>query len=208
MSGVSSELQILPGNDFTPESKQATNYNLWVRPTIGWNCVSEKFKESWDALDRATRFDGRESVPYILLTAFWITDLFCSLVLLIGAYSGAIGHKLQMEVKFILGVFVCTFLIVYHYFFLLASIGKFETQADDLELIQNTFADPSNPAFCPDRQTIFDFDIDITAMNEAKSKATGTLYLSFILIPIFICSLLWYLFNLIRFKSIDYRTGW
>ena len=54
LSGVYETLKSFPNYNITEESKALNEYFFWVRPTSQWNCTSEEFKKTFDALDEAS----------------------------------------------------------------------------------------------------------------------------------------------------------
>lgn len=45
---------------------------MWARPTIDWTCTPAEMQETFKDLDRAVSFDGRQVVPFVVITILMI----------------------------------------------------------------------------------------------------------------------------------------
>lgn len=85
-SGVLAKLKLLPGYDVSDESKQATEYQFWGRPTAKWDCTKLEMTKTFDAINNATlRFErpagllAQRQFYYFLWIdiGFWLCTAIC-----------------------------------------------------------------------------------------------------------------------------------
>jgi len=153
-------------------------------------------QETFDALDKAVPFDGRETAVFWIYGIFLAMDIICNLTLLAMPESQINYKEKFWFTKFYWTAAVLALGIIFCVFAWGSDI-KFQEQVDRIELIQQRLN-----GSCTDEYTTLEPAYDIAAMTEEREAYSRAFYVGYVGVGIFFIQMLWYFYHFIVYLAL------